>query len=184
MINRAFIEIMIKGDAKGRIFTFPIPTYNISKNFDWDNSVINSLMYMTGKYGTPYFANFVNSDMSPEDARSMCCRLRLDNRELRKRGGGLFGANPLTGSIGVVTINLARIGYLSNSEDEYFERLTKLMNLARESLAIKRKTLEKYTELNLYPYSKVYLQGIKQHTGQYWRNHFNTIGIIGDAMNL
>lgn len=179
MINRAFIEIMIKGDAKGRIFTFPIPTYNISKNFDWDNPVINSLMYMTGKYGTPYFANFVNSDMSPEDARSMCCRLRLDNRELRKRGGGLFGANPLTGSIGVVTINLARIGYLSNSEEEYFERLTKLMNLARESLSIKRKTLEKYTELNLYPYSKVYLQGIKQNTGQYWRNHFNTIGIIG-----
>ncbi|MEF3254821.1 MAG: ribonucleoside triphosphate reductase, partial [Deferribacterales bacterium] len=112
-INKAFIEIMSQGDAKGRIFTFPIPTYNISKDFDWDNTVMEELMIMTGKYGTPYFANFVNSDMSPEDARSMCCRLRLDNRELKKRGGGLFGANPLTGSVGVVTLNLARIGYLS-----------------------------------------------------------------------
>lgn len=179
MINRAFIEIMTKGDAKGRIFTFPIPTYNISKEFDWDNPVIKDLMNMTGKYGIPYFANFVNSDMNPEDARSMCCRLRLDNRELRKRGGGLFGANPLTGSIGVVTINLPRIGFLANDEEDYFERLSSQMEIARKSLLIKRKVLEHYTEMGLYPYSKVYLDGIKKHTGQYWRNHFNTIGIIG-----
>jgi len=134
---------------------------------------------MTGKYGIPYFANFVNSDMSPEDARSMCCRLRLDNRELKKRGGGLFGANPLTGSIGVVTINLPRIGYLSKSEDEYFSRLLDCMEIARKSLQIKRKVLEKYTEIGLYPYSRVYLESIKNYSGQYWKNHFNTIGIIG-----
>lgn len=179
MINRAFIEVMSAGDAKGRIFTFPIPTYNISKEFDWDNPVMDNLMVMTGKYGIPYFANFVNSDMSPEDARSMCCRLRLDNRELRKRGGGLFGANPLTGSIGVVTINLPRIGYLAENEDDYFNRLKTLMEIARVSLKIKRKVLEKYTELGLYPYSKVYLNGIKEQSGFYWKNHFNTIGIIG-----
>ncbi|WP_428104788.1 ribonucleoside triphosphate reductase [Calditerrivibrio sp.] len=179
MINRAFIEVMSAGDAKGRIFTFPIPTYNISKEFDWDNPVMDNLMVMTGKYGIPYFANFVNSDMSPEDARSMCCRLRLDNRELRKRGGGLFGANPLTGSIGVVTINLPRIGYLAENEDDYFYRLKTLMEIARVSLKIKRKVLEKYTESGLYPYSKVYLGGIKDQSGLYWKNHFNTIGIIG-----
>jgi len=179
LINKAFIEVMTKGDAKGRIFTFPIPTYNISKEFDWENSVVRDLMSMTGRYGTPYFANFVNSDMSPEDARSMCCRLRLDNRELRKRGGGLFGANPLTGSIGVVTINLSRIGYLAEDEDDYFKRLFHLMDIARQSLYIKRKILEQYTDMGLYPYSKVYLESIKNHTGQYWKNHFNTIGIIG-----
>lgn len=179
LINKAFIEVMTKGDAKGRIFTFPIPTYNISKEFDWENLVVRDLMSMTGRYGTPYFANFVNSDMSPEDARSMCCRLRLDNRELRKRGGGLFGANPLTGSIGVVTINLSRIGYLAEDEDDYFRRLFHLMDIARQSLYIKRKILEQYTDMGLYPYSKVYLDSIKNHTGQYWKNHFNTIGIIG-----
>jgi len=179
LINKAFIEVMSKGDAKGRIFTFPIPTYNISKEFDWENSVVTDLMRMTGRYGTPYFANFVNSDMSPEDARSMCCRLRLDNRELRKRGGGLFGANPLTGSIGVVTINLSRIGYLAEDESDYFKRLSHLMDIARQSLYIKRKILEQYTDMGLYPYSKVYLDSIKNHTGQYWKNHFNTIGIIG-----
>ncbi|MBZ4672216.1 ribonucleoside triphosphate reductase [Deferribacterales bacterium Es71-Z0220] len=179
LINKAFIEVMSKGDAKGRIFTFPIPTYNISKEFDWENSVVTDLMRMTGRYGTPYFANFVNSDMSPEDARSMCCRLRLDNRELRKRGGGLFGANPLTGSIGVVTINLSRIGYLAEDESGYFKRLSHLMDIARQSLYIKRKILEQYTDMGLYPYSKVYLDSIKNHTGQYWKNHFNTIGIIG-----
>ncbi|MBZ4643002.1 MAG: anaerobic ribonucleoside-triphosphate reductase [Deferribacteraceae bacterium] len=179
MINRAFIEIMTMGDAKGRIFTFPIPTYNISKEFDWSNEVIDELMAMTGKYGIPYFANFVNSDMSPEDARSMCCRLRLDNRELRKRGGGLFGANPLTGSIGVVTINLPRIGFLAEDEEDYFNRLSELMETARQSLFIKRKALENYTENALYPYSRVYLEDVKRHTGEYWKNHFNTIGIIG-----
>jgi ribonucleoside-triphosphate reductase len=179
MINRAFIEIMTMGDAKGRIFTFPIPTYNISKEFDWSKEVIDELMAMTGKYGIPYFANFVNSDMSPEDARSMCCRLRLDNRELRKRGGGLFGANPLTGSIGVVTINLPRIGFLAEDEEDYFSRLLELMETARQSLFIKRKALENYTENALYPYSRVYLEDVKRHTGEYWKNHFNTIGIIG-----
>lgn len=179
LINKAFIEVMTEGDAKGRIFTFPIPTYNISKDFDWDREIIEDLMKMTGKYGLPYFANFVNSDMDPEDARSMCCRLRLDNRQLRKRGGGLFGANPLTGSIGVVTINLPRLAYTSNNEKEFFLKLEKLMETARNSLSIKRKTLEKLTEENLYPYAKYYLSNIKERFGEYWSNHFNTIGIIG-----
>jgi ribonucleoside-triphosphate reductase len=134
---------------------------------------------MTGKYGTPYFSNFVNSDLKPEDARSMCCHLRLDNRELLKRGGGLFGANPLTGSIGVVTINLPRIGYLSENETDFLERLRKMVVLAKESLSIKRKVLEKFTEENLYPYSKFYLREIKRAKGLYWVNHFSTIGIIG-----
>ena len=179
MINRAFAEVMMEGDAKGRVFTFPIPTYNIPKDFDWDNPVLEPILKMTGKYGIPYFSNFVNSDMSPEDARSMCCRLRLDNRELLKRGGGLFGATPLTGSIGVVTINLPRIGYDANSEDDFCKRLGKLVHLAKESLMIKRKVLEQFTDKNLYPYSKFYLRQVKEGTGLYWRNHFSTIGIIG-----
>ncbi|MFN3407183.1 MAG: ribonucleoside triphosphate reductase, partial [Caldimicrobium sp.] len=179
MINRAFCELMMAGDAKGRIFTFPIPTYNITKDFDWDNPEYEPLWEMTRKYGIPYFANFVNSDMDPDDARSMCCRLRLDQRELRKRGGGLFGANPLTGSIGVVTINLPRIGFLSTCEEEFFERLEHLLNLAKISLEIKRKVIEDFTEKGLYPYSKVYLEGIKKGTGRYWSNHFSTIGIVG-----
>ncbi len=179
MFNRAFIEVMEEGDAKGRVFTFPIPTYNVDKDFDWNNPIVTDLMKITAKYGTPYFANFVNSDMSPDDARSMCCRLRLDNRELRKRGGGLFGANPLTGSIGVVTINLPRIGYTAGSETEFFGKLTNLMELAREGLKIKRKSLEKLTSNGLYPYSKHYLSDIYERNGQYWKNHFNTIGIIG-----
>jgi ribonucleoside-triphosphate reductase len=179
MINRAFAKVMMEGDAKGRVFTFPIPTYNITADFDWDNPNLETVWKMTGKYGIPYFSNFVNSDMSPEDARSMCCRLRLDNRELLKRGGGLFGANPLTGSIGVVTINLPRIGYLSENEDDFFERLREMMLLAKESLSIKRKVLEKFTDKNLYPYSNFYLRKIKQGSGLYWKNHFSTIGIIG-----
>jgi len=179
MFNRAFIEVMQEGDAKGRVFTFPIPTYNVDKEFDWANPIVTDLMKITAKYGTPYFANFVNSDMSPDDARSMCCRLRLDNRELRKRGGGLFGANPLTGSIGVVTINLPRIGYTAGNETEFFGKLTNLMELAREGLKIKRKSLEKLTANGLYPYSKHYLSDIYERNGQYWKNHFNTIGIIG-----
>lgn len=179
MINRAFAAVMMEGDVKGRVFTFPIPTYNITADFDWDNPNLETLWKMTGKYGIPYFSNFVNSDMSPEDARSMCCRLRLDNRELLKRGGGLFGANPLTGSIGVVTINLPRIGYLSENEDDFFNRLRGMMILAKESLSIKRKVLEKFTDKNLYPYSKFYLREIKQGSGLYWKNHFSTIGIIG-----
>ena len=179
MINKAFAEVMIAGDAKGRVFTFPIPTYNITDDFDWDNPNLEMVWRMTGKYGIPYFSNFVNSDMSPEDTRSMCCRLRLDNRELLKRGGGLFGANPLTGSIGVVTLNLPRIGYLSDNEQDFFRLLNERLLLAVESLAIKRKTLEKFTDGNLYPYSKFYLREVKDGTGLYWRNHFSTIGIIG-----
>ena len=170
---------MIEGDARGRIFTFPIPTYNIGKDFNWNREILKDLMKMTGKYGIPYFANFVNSDMNPEDARSMCCRLRLDNRQLRKRGGGLFGANPLTGSIGVVTINLPKLAYVSQDEEDFFDRLSHLMEVARNSLKIKRKTLEKLTDDNLYPYAKYYLSAIKEKTGEYWKNHFNTIGIIG-----
>lgn len=179
MLNMAFAEVMMEGDANGRIFTFPIPTYNITKDFDWESPVIDKIMEMTAKYGLPYFSNFVNSDLNPEDARSMCCRLRLDNRELRKRGGGLFGANPLTGSIGVVTINMPRIGFLSKTKDEFFKRLEKQMDTARKSLEIKRKVLEKMTEMGLYPYSKFYLRDIKKRFGSYWQNHFNTIGLIG-----
>jgi ribonucleoside-triphosphate reductase len=179
MLNRAFAEVMLEGDAKGRVFTFPIPTYNITQDFDWDNPVLAPIWRMTAKYGIPYFSNFINSDMKPEDARSMCCRLRLDNRELRKRGGGLFGANPLTGSIGVVTINMARLGYLSANEKEYLERLSRLMDVARTSLEIKRKILERLTGQGLYPYSRHYLSAIKQSQGSYWANHFSTIGLNG-----
>ena len=177
--NKAFLEVMADGDAKGRVFTFPIPTYNITKDFDWENPNLNNLWEMTSKYGVPYFSNFVNSDMDPEDARSMCCRLRIDNRELEMRGGGLFGSNPLTGSIGVVTLNMARIGYLSKTEDEFMERLRKLMDLAKQSLEIKRKVLERYTDGNLYPYTKYYLRGIKDRFDEYWKNHFSTIGLVG-----
>ncbi|SMC66123.1 ribonucleoside-triphosphate reductase class III catalytic subunit [Desulfocicer vacuolatum DSM 3385] len=179
MINNAFAEVMMEGDAKGRVFTFPIPTYNITRDFNWDNENLENVWKMTGKYGIPYFSNFVNSDMSPDDARSMCCRLRLDNRELQKRGGGLFGANPLTGSIGVVTINLPRLGYISNSEQEFLDHLDALVKIAGESLSIKRKVLERFTDGNLYPYSKFYLRKIKESAGCFWRNHFSTIGVLG-----
>jgi len=179
MLNIAFAEAMMDGDAKGRVFTFPIPTYNITEDFDWDSEVTTKIFEMTAKYGIPYFSNFINSDMSPEDARSMCCRLRLDNRELKKRGGGLFGANPLTGSIGVVTINLPRIGYLSKTKEEFFERLLSLMQIARESLETKRKVLENLTDNGLYPYARHYLKNIKERFGKYWQNHFSTIGLIG-----
>ncbi len=179
IFNKAFAECMIEGDFKGRLFTFPIPTYNITKDFDWDNPAHDLIWEMTAKYGIPYFSNFVNSDMKPEDARSMCCRLRLDNKELRKRGGGLFGSNPLTGSIGVVTINLPRIGYKSRNEEIFFKKLEELMDLSKESLQIKRKTLETFTDANLYPYAKFYLRNVKQRFGEYWKNHFGTIGILG-----
>lgn len=179
MINKAFIEVMLAGDASGRIFTFPIPTYNITKDFDWDNPAYDALWEMTAKYGIPYFSNFVNSDMSPEDARSMCCRLRLDQTELKKRGGGLFGANPQTGSIGVVTVNMPRLAFVSANEKEFFDRLKDLMELAKESLEIKRKTIEKFTEIGLYPYSKFYLRMVGERFGQYWKNHFATIGLLG-----
>ncbi len=179
LINRAFADVMMAGDARGRVFTFPIPTYNITEEFDWDNPDLEPIWKMTGKYGIPYFSNFVNSDMSPDDARSMCCRLRLDNRELWKRGGGLFGANPLTGSIGVVTINLPRIGYQAGDETQFFDLLDRQVGLARDSLVIKRKVLEQFTEKNLYPYTKFYLRDIKAGSGLFWKNHFATIGIVG-----
>ncbi|MBU5678949.1 MAG: ribonucleoside triphosphate reductase [Candidatus Aenigmarchaeota archaeon] len=180
IFNRAFLEVMMEGDAKGRIFTFPIPTYNITRDF-WknNNGNLEILWKVTAKYGIPYFANFINSDMRPEDARSMCCRLRLDLRELYKKGGGFFGANPLTGSVGVVTINMPRIGYLSKDDKEFFERLEKLMTLAKNSLEIKRKMLERLTAKDLYPYSKFYLRKVEERFGEYWKNHFATIGIIG-----
>ena len=179
MINRAFAEVMCEGDSSGRIFTFPIPTYNITKDFPWGDKRFDPIWEMTAKYGIPYFANFVNSDMSPDDARSMCCRLRLNNKELRKRGGGLFGANPLTGSIGVVTINLPRLGYTSKNEKEFFKKIDALMDLAKESLEIKRKTVEYLTKRGLYPYTKFYLRNIFARFGRYWSNHFSTIGLVG-----
>ncbi len=185
--NAAFAECLTEGDAKNRIFTFPIPTYNITKDFDWHNKKLDSLWEMTAKYGIPYFANYVNSDMDPEDARSMCCRLRLDNRELRKRGGGLFGANPLTGSIGVVTMNLPRLAYRCENENEFFAELARLMDVAKESLEIKRKILEQFTENNLYPYTAHYLSDVKMRDDHYWGNHFSTIGLVGmneACMNL
>ena len=179
MINKAFFEVMMEGDASGRVFTFPIPTYNITKDFDWDNPDLDGLWEMSAKYGIPYFSNFVNSDMNPEDARSMCCRLRIDNRQLEYRGGGLFGSNPLTGSIGVVTINLPKIAYQTNSKEEFFEVLKDRMEIAKESLEIKRKLLERLTDGGLYPYTKFYLRDIKARFGVFWKNHFSTIGLVG-----
>ncbi len=179
MINRAFAETMLEGDASGRVFTFPIPTYNITPDFDWDNPNLEPVWAMTARYGIPYWANFINSDMRPEDARSMCCRLRLDNRELRKRIGGLFAAAPFTGSVGVVTINLPRLGYLSCDESGFLEQLERLMEVARTSLEIKRKMLERLTDRGLYPYSHYYLRGMKQRFGSYWSNHFSTVGLVG-----
>ncbi len=204
MINRAFAEIMLEGDALNRPFTFPIPTYNITSDFDWDNPEYQAIWEMTARYGTPYFSNFVNSDMSVEDARSMCCRLRLDNREVREqlekssvvkedkhdsklRRGGLFAANPMTGSIGVVTINLPRIGYSAQNKEEFFTELAKVMEIAKTSLEMKRKIVEDLTMRGLYPYSKIYLEDIKNRSGNYWTNHFSTIGLIGmneAVMNL
>ncbi|HDQ45348.1 MAG TPA: ribonucleoside triphosphate reductase [bacterium] len=179
ILNRAFAEVMSEGDALGRVFTFPIPTYNITKDFPWEDKRLDPIWEMTAKYGIPYFSNFVNSDMNPEDARSMCCRLRLDNRTLRKRGGGLFGANPLTGSIGVVTLNLPRIGFLALDKSDFFSRLDHLMDLAVDSLENKRKILETFTDADLYPYARHYLSDIRAATGGYWTNHFGTIGLVG-----
>jgi ribonucleoside-triphosphate reductase len=179
MVNKAFFEIMMRGDNSGRVFSFPIPTYNITKDFDWDNQELNGLWEMSAKYGIPYFSNFINSDLNPEDARSMCCRLRIDNRELEYRGGGLFGSNPLTGSIGVVTINLPRIAFNSKTKEQFFNTLKEKMILAKESLEIKRKVLENFTDKDLYPYTKFYLRDIKTRFGVYWKNHFSTIGLIG-----
>lgn len=179
MINKAFFEIMMAGDSQGRVFTFPIPTYNITKDFNWDNENLEGLWEMSAKYGIPSFSNFINSDMNPEDARSMCCRLRIDNRELEYRGGGLFGSNPLTGSIGVVTMNLPRIAHLAKDKNEFLKLLADRMDLAKTSLEIKRKLLEKLTDNGLYPYTKFYLRDIKARFNVYWKNHFSTIGLIG-----
>lgn len=171
MINKAFIEIMTEGDADGRIFTFPIPTYNVTRDFNWDSENANMLFEMTSKYGIPYFQNFINSTLDPSDVRSMCCRLQMDMRELRARGGGLFGSVEMTGSIGVVTINMARIGYLSKSKDEFKSRVKKLMDLAKESLEIKRKVIQNNLDNGLMPYTKRYLG--------HFENHFSTIGLCG-----
>lgn len=180
IFNDVFCEVMMEGDSKGRIFTFPIPTYNLTVDFNWDNPNLNNLWKMTAKYGIPYFANFINSDMKPDDIRSMCCRLRLDNTVLRKRGGGLFASNPMTGSIGVVTLNLPHLAYTSKTKDEFFEKIYNSMLIARRSLKTKRTFLEKNTENGLYPYCKHYLDKIKKNNlKKYWSNHFNTIGIIG-----
>lgn len=179
LLNKAFAEVMFEGDSSGALFSFPIPTYNITKNFQWNNSDYDAIWKMSAKYGIPYFSNFVNSDMKPDDVRSMCCRLRLDKRELAKRGGGLFASNPLTGSIGVVTINMARLGYEADCEKTFFEKLQHLMEIAKESLVVKRKTIELYTDKGLYPYSKFYLRNLHKRFGSYWKNHFSTIGING-----
>lgn len=187
LLNRAYFEVMMQGDATGQVFTFPIPTYNITKDFDWENPELEGLWEMSAKYGIPYFSNFINSDMSPEDARSMCCRLRIDNRELEYRGGGLFGSNPLTGSVGVVTMNLPRIAFLAKNEADFYNLLAEKMELAKESLEKKRKILESFTDKDLYPYTKFYLRDIKGRYGCYWKNHFSTIGLVGmneAALNL
>lgn len=179
LFNKAFCDVMMEGDSKGRVFTFPIPTINVTKEFDWDSPAVDAFMQTTCKYGIPYFANYVNSDLSPEDAVSMCCRLRLDTTELRRRGGGLFGSNPLTGSVGVVTINLPRLGYQSRTKSEFKARLWQLVQVAKTSLEIKRKVIEQHTETGLYPYSAHYLRHVKERTGEYWHNHFATIGVVG-----
>ena len=172
MINRAFIEVMIEGDANGRGFQYPIPTYSITRDFDWSDTQNNRLLFeMTAKYGTPYFSNYINSDMEPSDVRSMCCRLRLDLRELRKKSGGFFGSGESTGSVGVVTINLPRIAYLSSTPEEFYKRLDRMMDIAARSLKIKRTTITKLLEEGLYPYTKRYLGGFD--------NHFSTIGLVG-----
>ncbi len=194
-INQAFAEVMLEGDAKNRPFTFPIPTYNITRTFDWGNPAYKKIWEMTAKYGTPYFSNFVNSDMNEEDTRSMCCRLKLDNREVRAqldrmsgvmndesthgKRGGLFAANPMTGSIGVVTINLPRIAYSASREEEFFEAFRQIMVVSKNSLEMKRKMIEDLTDRGLYPYTRIYLQDIKNRSGKYWTNHFSTIGLIG-----
>jgi len=179
VFNKAFAEAMLEGDSNGSVFSFPIPTYNITKDFEWDNPDYENIWQMASKYGIPYFSNFVNSDMKPDDVRSMCCRLRLDKRELQKRGGGLFGSNPLTGSIGVVTVNLPKLGYEAKSEQDFFDRLSWLMEMAKNSLELKRKVIERLTGEGLYPYSKFYLRHLYKKNGAYWNNHFSTIGIVG-----
>ncbi len=180
IFNKALYEVILQGDKSGRPFHFPIPTINITNDFPWQESDFNGIFEASAKYGTNYFANYINSDMKPEDVRSMCCRLRIDLSELHNRGGGgLFGSGALTGSIGVVTIDLPRIGYLSKTKKDFFERLGKVMDLAKESLEIKRKTIEDFIAKGLYPYSRFYLSGVKKMRGGYYANHFSTIGLSG-----
>lgn len=179
LFNEAFCAVMDEGDASGRVFTFPIPTINVTKDFDWDSPVVNAFMKITCKYGIPYFSNYISSDLSPEDALSMCCRLRLDTTELRKRGGGLFGSNPLTGSVGVVTLNLPRLGYEAQDGADFMQKLEALALIAKESLEIKRKTVERMTDAGMYPFSARWLEGVHQREGAWWANHFSTIGIVG-----
>ncbi len=180
IFDKALYEIMLEGDKSGRPFSFPIPTINITKDFPWQEPAFDGIFEASAKYGTNYFANYINSEMNPEDVRSMCCRLRLNLTDLHNRGGGgLFGSGSLTGSIGVVTINMSRIGYLSKTKKDFFERLGRMMDLAKESLEIKRKTIENFIEKGLYPYSKYYLSGIKKMRDNYWGNHFSTIGLVG-----
>jgi len=179
MFNKAFYEVMLEGDKNQRVFTFPIPTVSITKNFDWDNPSLEPMWEATAKYGINYFTNYINSDLNPEDVRSMCCRLRLELSELHSRAGGLFGSGALTGSIGVVTINMPRLGYTSKTKKEFFEKLGHLMDLAKESLELKRKVIENYIDKGLYPYSRYYLANIKKARGTYYGNHFSTIGLVG-----
>jgi ribonucleoside-triphosphate reductase len=180
IFDKALYEVYMEGDAKKRPFHFPIPTINITKDFPWQESAFDGIFEASAKYGTNYFANYINSEMEPTDVRSLCCRLRLDMTELHNRGGGgLFGSGANTGSIAVVTINMPRIGYLSKTKKEFFERLAKMMDLAKESLEIKRKAIENFIEKGLYPYSKFYLSGVKKMRGQYYANHFSTIGLVG-----
>ncbi|MGB9886277.1 MAG: ribonucleoside triphosphate reductase [Moorellales bacterium] len=178
MLNRAFCEVMLEGDARGRGFTFPIPTYSVTPAF-FENPAARDVFRLAARYGSPYFANFISSDMKPEDVRSLCCRLRLDNRELLKRGGGLFGANPSTGSIGVVTLNLPRLAYLAKDEDDFFARLARLASVAVTALEVKRKALERFAEAGLYPFTARYLADVKKRFGRLFANHFSTIGVVG-----
>jgi len=180
MINKAFAQVMCEGDAKGRVFTFPIPTYNITKDTDFENKVMDDVWKMAGKYGTPYFCNYINSDLDPEDAVSMCCRLRIDTTQIKRRGGGLFGSSPLVGSIGVVTINLPQLAYRSRGNlPLLLARISLMAEAAEEALKLKREAVEELTEKGFYPYSKFYLRSVEERTGKYWSNHFSTIGIIG-----
>jgi len=179
LFNRALLEMLLAGDAQGRPFTFPIPTYNVTPEFPWESPALEGLWELAGKYGLPYFANFVNSDMRPEEVRSMCCRLRIDTRQLQRRAGGFFASAPQTGSIGVVTLNLPRLAHLGGTEQGFFDGLEHLMALARDSLEIKRETIEGFMEQDLYPYSKHYLRSVKERFGSWWENHFSTIGLIG-----
>ena len=179
LFNRAFCEVMMDGDAAERVFTFPVPTINVTSEMDWDSPSVEAFMRLACKYGSPYFANFLNSELSPDDVVAMCCRKRIDITQLDFRGGGLFASNPLTGSIGVFTINLPRIGFLSRSAEEFNTHLEHMVEIGVTSLEIKRKVIEKQTDNGLYPYSAHYLRGTKQQRGAYWANHFSTIGVVG-----